>query len=188
MSERDNASGCPPGFLTRAEVARRLGISQSSVRRLEEKLRPVVDEKGWHRFDPRKVQAHLDSSSPALERRKRARSRTPSDAVSPEGDGRHDARLFRLFEANRSHAAVVMETGLPSQVVRRAYLEWRSGYRPPPESKSVDRAAADPAAEEAAEWRWFEEGCRALTADLDESNPVSRPRPRSIPRFRFRQR
>jgi hypothetical protein len=151
-------------------------------------LRPVVDEKGWHRFDPRMVQAHLESSSPAVERRKGARSRPPSDAVSPEWDGRHDARLFRLFEANRAHAAVVMETGLPSQVVRRAYLEWRSGYRPLPESRSVDRAAADPAAEEAADWRWFEEGCRALTADLEESNPVSRPRPRSILRSRFGQR
>jgi hypothetical protein len=178
MSEGNDRPACPPGFLTRAEVARRLRISQSTVRRLEPKLQPVLDEKGWHRFDPRQVQAHLESASPP--ERKRA-TRRSDRAPDPEADddGRHDARLFRLFEANRSHSAVVIETGLPSQVVRRAYLEWRSGYREPPEEEAVDIREAD-AAREAAEWRAFEEGLRVINENLEKTDPLLAQRPRPL--------
>jgi hypothetical protein len=170
MKDGNARPACPPGFLTRAEVARRLRISQSTVRRLEPKLQPVLDEKGWHRFDPRQVQAHLENA-PRPERKRPTRRSDRAANAAAEDDGKHDARLFRLFEENCSHAAVVIETGLPSQVVRRAYLEWRSGYRVLRVPDAVNGSEME-AQREAAEWRAFEEGLRSINADLEKTDPL----------------
>ena len=106
--------------LTRADVADRLGISTSTVRRMEwVQLHPVQDANGVWRFDP----AELDGIAPQA---KRSRSRP----LAPPGDrdvarqGRLAARVFRMFAGNLTLAQIVVATKQPPAVVRALYHEW----------------------------------------------------------------
>lgn len=105
--------------LTRAQVAERLGVSLSSVRRLEwDRLHPDVDDLGVHRFDP----AEVDALGP-VRRRAPPRVRAPEDRERARR-GRLAAKVFRLFARGASLAQVVVATKEPPEVIRALYHEW----------------------------------------------------------------
>src|SRR5688572_14245069 len=93
MSEDVAALGHMGAFtLTRREVAARLGVSVSSVRRMEfDRLHPQEDEHGVLRFDPAELdgipvrEPVLPKGPPSVKARDRAR------------DGKLAARVFRMF-------------------------------------------------------------------------------------------
>jgi hypothetical protein len=158
-----------PQLLTRAEVARKLGVGASTVRRLEGgALQPILGSDGVHRFDAGEVDAYRAVRG-GQRRRKNLPSKASPKTAPVRAEGKHHARAFRLFEAGRSHAEVVIETALPSDLVRQLYVEWRAGYReppaPPPRIGDDDDALR---AREAAEWAEWEAKMHALNADLDQ--------------------
>lgn len=161
-----------PQLLTRAEVARRLGVGASTVRRLEGgALQPIRGNDGVHRFDAGEVDAYRAVRSDG--RRKKSPSSRPAHKTAMIGaEGKHHARAFRLFEAGRSHAEVVIETALPSDLVRQLYVEWRAGYReppaPPPRIEEDDDAIR---AREAAEWAEWERRMQALSSEFETRPP-----------------
>jgi hypothetical protein len=107
--------------LTRAQVAERLGVSLSSVRRLEwDRLRPEVDDRGVHRFDPAEVEA--------IEPRPRAPARAPDPERRAQArKGRLAANAFRMFARHMTLPQIVVATKQPPEVIRELYREWSTG-------------------------------------------------------------
>lgn len=104
--------------LTRREVAERLGVSTSTVRRMEfDRLHPVEDEQGVWRFDP----AELEGIEP---RARRQRAPTSEEARERQREGRIAARVFLLFARNASLARIVVTTKQTPERVRALYHEW----------------------------------------------------------------
>jgi hypothetical protein len=103
--------------LTRVQVAKRLGISTSSVRRLEwDQLHPAVDARGVHRFDPAEVDR--------VARPHRSRiGGAPGRKKSPRR-GRLAAEVFRMFGRHMTLAQIVVATKQPPALVRNLYREW----------------------------------------------------------------
>lgn len=113
--QRHSAAG-----LTRGQVATRLGISTTSVRRLEwEKLPPVQDERGVWRFDPGEV-----ATIAPREDRSGATTRQRSDDERDRKRRGLAARVFLMFARNRSIAEIVVATKQPPDLVRELYREW----------------------------------------------------------------
>ncbi len=123
-------------WLTRKAVATRLGLSVSSVRRLEGiELHPKRDSAGaWH-FDPAEVEAHRA-------RRGAANAAPPGPASGPSSplvrlDGAIAAAIFADLAEGRSPVEIVIERELDPGLValaveqharlERAALETRSG-------------------------------------------------------------
>jgi hypothetical protein len=117
----DGRSGAKSA-LSRREAAARLGISTSSLRRLEDDLllHPQMDEQGTYRFDPDEVAA-LEGRVPIQARGPRA---TPADERDAARAGRIAAKVFRLFARNRSLAEIVIVTKQPPARIRALYHEW----------------------------------------------------------------
>ena len=91
----------PDGKLTRAEVARRLGVSRTTLRRLEGKsLHPVEGPRGIHFFEAREVDA-FEITYRTL------RTRSPADARCDRDEGEDAAEAFALFDQGASAADVV---------------------------------------------------------------------------------
>ena len=104
----------PQHTLTRHDVAARLGVSVSTVRRMElVQLYPVADEHGVWRFDP----ADLEG----LEVRPRPRRAL---ATPPSHEGRLAARTFVLFARGASLREIVVTTRQAPERVRALYHEW----------------------------------------------------------------
>ena len=104
--------------LTRRDVATRLGVSTSSVRRMEfDRLHPVEDERGIWRFDP----AELEGIEP---RAKPERSPISNEARERQREGRLAARTFFMFARHWSLAQIVVATKQPPERVRSLYHEW----------------------------------------------------------------
>ena len=117
--------------LTRAQVAARLGISTSSVRRLEGiELHPVQDARGVWRFDS----AEVARVPPRARQQESLRARGPREV--PTG-GEIAARIFRLFDAGRELSEIVIATRQPPSTVRWLYREWSTGL----EAGEHERAA-----------------------------------------------
>ncbi|MFM2416615.1 MAG: hypothetical protein RL385_1338 [Pseudomonadota bacterium] len=107
--------------LTRSEVAARLGVSVSTVRRLEwDRLHPEIDDLGVHRFDPREVEA----LAPALPPKPATQRPTAASTA-----GRTAARVFRMFERGHDIAAIVIQTNQSPSVVRQLYHEWSTSLQ-----------------------------------------------------------
>lgn len=109
-------------WLTQSQVAARLGISPSSVRRLEwDRLHPEVDERGVHRFDAAEVDA-LDTPR----RRAPAKARRAVDPEARERSrrGRLAAEVFVMFGRRVPLAQIVVTTRQPPDVIRALYQEW----------------------------------------------------------------
>src|SRR5688572_27934012 len=88
--------------LTRLEVATRLGISASSVRRLEGvHLHPVQDDRGVWRFDPAELDRVPQRSTPRRTARLRKRAPTAGEVA---------ARIFRMLESGRELTEIVIAT------------------------------------------------------------------------------
>lgn len=170
----DKRSGA--GWLGRSAVARALGVSVSTVRRLEGTLlHPVHAAGGARRFDPDEVErarAHLGVAVAAVD--------TGFDA---RDDGDLAARLFPLFERGASFADVIGTTRASPESVRALYWEWRQGYRRPAPAPTAARPRAgksdrDPDVGEAdddstfAEW---EREVRALDREQARIERLARP-------------
>src|SRR5688572_9171140 len=101
--------------LTRADVAARLGVSVSSVRRMEfDSLHPVQDGQGVWRFDP----AALEGIA-ALDKRERR-------GVSPQlterrREGKLAAQTFTLFARGASLRQIVIKTKQTPERIRALY-------------------------------------------------------------------
>lgn len=109
--------------LTRTEVAARLGISISSVRRLEyDTLFPSQDSRGVHRFDPAEVDTVVAPTRPR--RARTAPSQAEAQRRAVEKRGRVAARVFRMFARRMSLVQIVVATKAPPDVVRELYREW----------------------------------------------------------------
>jgi hypothetical protein len=118
-----------PGTLTRAQVASRLGVSVSTVRRYEgERLHPRVDQDGVRWFDDREV-ATLAAALANEPRPVRRRN------VEPEPGGRRASRspgeiaadVFERLEQRQSLAEIVIGAQVEPSVVRELFEQWSLG-------------------------------------------------------------
>lgn len=107
--------GLIPGrLLTRGQVARRLGMSLSSVRRMEgEHLKPIVDSRGVHYFEETEIQA-------VFVRVRRARE--PHDE---RADGTLAAAAFTLFRRGADVIAVVKELREAPERIEALFEQWK---------------------------------------------------------------
>jgi hypothetical protein len=100
--------------MTRDQVARRLGVHITTVRRYERKgrLHPKVNDHGVWLFDPEEVERLATTRNVA----------SPSGAVA--------ARVFRALYEGYSLQQIVMEYQLPPALVRGLYAEWKAMETP----------------------------------------------------------
>ncbi len=117
-------------LLTRADVAARLGVSTSTVRRYEgDLLHPQKGPDGVNRFDPQEVAAlamTLLGQRPVKPKAKGARNgdkprmlaRTPGDVA---------AEVFERLEQRQSLAEIVIGVRVAPEVVRDLHREWQRG-------------------------------------------------------------
>jgi hypothetical protein len=100
----------PATTLTRTEVAAALGVSPSTVRRLEgSEIHPIVLADGKHVFDPAEVRAVVESRA--------TRSAGPAT-------GELTARACELFREGKGSIDVIIALRQPFDVV----LEWQRKY------------------------------------------------------------
>jgi DNA-binding transcriptional MerR regulator len=115
--------------LTRGQVAARLGISVSTVRRYEgDKLHPTVDEHEVRWFDEKEVAAlaaTLANSTGA----KRSASTSAAMARAPESRtaGEIAALVFERFEQRQSHAEIVIGLRLEPEIVAHLFEQYCRG-------------------------------------------------------------
>jgi hypothetical protein len=116
-----------PATMTRQAVAKRLGVSMATVRRLEgAQLHPAIGLDGVHRFDPAEVEAVAKTRPsktqmvPSAASAPAAPPRPPSSPVT----GEVAATVFADFDAGRTPGAVVVARQLPPDVVRRLHADW----------------------------------------------------------------
>jgi hypothetical protein len=135
-------------LLTRLQVADRLGVSLSTVRRLERSRLPAVTgADGVHRFDPAAVAelavvvlaAELAADpAPAAPRAKRGREGkaprnapgAPTTRQGPPADlpaGELAGRVFERLEQRQSLAEIVVGLRVPPALVRELHREWQRG-------------------------------------------------------------
>jgi hypothetical protein len=122
-------------MLTRTQVAERLGVSVSAVRRMEGKtLHPVQDGSGRWRF----ASKELGDASAAKPKR---RSLKRSDA------GEMAARVFQALAEGRGLRYIVTRLRVDPAKVRELYSEWQldlaSGERKRREQAQLVSAAKD---------------------------------------------
>lgn len=115
--------------LTRAEVAARLGVSISTVRRYEgSRLHPDVDEDDVRWFDAKAVMdlaAEL-ANDPRREQRRNANATAAS--VEPQREGGELAALvFERLEQRQSLAEIVIGVRVSPDVVRMLFEQWCFG-------------------------------------------------------------
>ena len=115
--------------LTRGEVAERLGISISTVRRFEaqERLHPKVGDDGVHRFDVAEVAALALElvDDPRSRLRQRNADRAP-DAVKLT-PGEEAAQVFERFEQRHTLAEIVIGVRVTPDRVRDLFRQWTHG-------------------------------------------------------------
>lgn len=119
----DGASEAP---LTRAQVAARLDVSISTVRRYEgTRLHPTVDDDEVHRFDPKEVAtlAVELTNEPRI-----AKGRNAAATVTPARS--HDeiaALVFERLEQRQSLAEIVVGVRVAPETVRELFDQWCLG-------------------------------------------------------------
>lgn len=116
-----STSAAIPRRLTRSEVAERLGVSISSVRRLEgDRLHPERGADGTNYFDPAEV-ADLATVLATERRPTKPTSAPPTPKLSA---GEIAARAFECFEQRYSLAEVVIALRVEPKLVRELFHEW----------------------------------------------------------------
>jgi hypothetical protein len=101
-------------LLTRGQVARRLGLSLSTVRRMEGvQLKPIVGERGVRYFEETEIQAVFVRVR---------RTRMPDDE---HADGTLAAAAFTRFRDGADVVAVVEELREPPEKVERLFEHWK---------------------------------------------------------------
>jgi hypothetical protein len=113
-----------PSTLRRGEVAARLGVSPTTVRRLEERgeLHPVVGDGGERLFDPAEVERL--AATRAGEAGSGQVSPPAAPSRSPGNSGDLAARAFALFDSGKLPWEVVVETHEPPEVVAKLHGEY----------------------------------------------------------------
>lgn len=113
-SKQAPATGSPR--VTRAEVAKALGCSIPTVRRMEGTvLHPTEDAEGVHRFDPVEVIQLINDRS--------------ARAVDPSKEGERDARVFEMLDAGRGVREIVTTLRLSVEVALKLSDQWRETGR-----------------------------------------------------------
>jgi hypothetical protein len=111
--------------LTRGQVAKRIGKSVSSVRRMEfTTLNPVADERGIFRFDADEVEGLAKQLEGTASPERRA---APSRATKARKDGLLAARTFTMFSRRWSLPRIVAATKQTPERVRTLYHHWVTG-------------------------------------------------------------
>jgi hypothetical protein len=106
----------PHGKLTRAEVARRLGVSVTTLRRMEgTKLHPTRRSDGVHVFDETEVESVLVTY-------RRVRSRTTR--IGTEVDGAIAAQAFECFDQRVPVAEVVKRLEIAPERAAALQVAW----------------------------------------------------------------
>jgi DNA-binding transcriptional MerR regulator len=112
--------------LTRHDVAKRLGVSISTVRRLEgERLHPLIDGKGVRRFKASDVER--------LAKELEAEQRSPRNAqqavvrAAEMSKGELAALVFERLEQRHSLSEIVIALRIPPEDVRELYHTWLVG-------------------------------------------------------------
>jgi hypothetical protein len=101
-------------LLTRGQVARRLGLSLSTVRRMEGvQLKPIVGDRGVRYFEETEIQTVLVRVR---------RTRMPGDE---RADGTLGAAAFTRFRNGADVVAVVTELREPPEKIERLFADWK---------------------------------------------------------------
>jgi AcrR family transcriptional regulator len=115
---------------TRAEVAARLGVSTSTVRRYEgDKLHPVKGADGVNRFDAKAV---AELAATLLNEREGKPPRKLRNAAAPtreakRTDGEIAADVFARLEQRQSLAEIVIGVRVEPELVRELHRQWQTG-------------------------------------------------------------
>jgi hypothetical protein len=122
-----SGGGDPGSHLTRGEVADRLGVSISTVRRYEgTQLHPTVDEHGVRWFTQVEVTAF--AAKLANERGDKPSHMAGVTSGAPKRTaGELAALAFERFEQRQSLAEIVIGLRIESSVVRALFDEWCLG-------------------------------------------------------------
>jgi hypothetical protein len=114
--------------LTRGQVASRLGVSVSTVRRLEgDRLHPTVDQKDVRWFDEGEVAAlAAELANEAVTKPSRATAATPHTA-DPRSRGDVAALVFDRLEQRQSLAEIVIGLRVEPETVRALFEQWCLG-------------------------------------------------------------
>lgn len=101
-------------FLTRRQVARRLGLSLSTVRRMEGgELKPIIDERGVRYFEATEIQAVF------------VRVRRMRRPDNERADGTLAAAAFTLFQSGADVVAVVKELREAPERIEALFDHWK---------------------------------------------------------------
>ena len=101
-------------LLTRGEVARRLGLSLSTVRRMEGvQLKPIVGERGVRYFEETEIQTVL------------VRVRRTRVPVDERADGTLAAAAFTRFRNGADVVAVVTELRVAPEKIESLFEHWK---------------------------------------------------------------
>lgn len=123
------ADAAQKGRLTRGQVATRLGISISTVRRFEgTRLHPTIDDGDVRWFDSKEVAslaAELVNTSTA--KRKGASTGTTTDVSPARPPGELAALVFERFEQRQSLAEIVIGLRVQPETVRALFDQWSLG-------------------------------------------------------------
>lgn len=112
--------------LTRDDVAKRLGISVSTVRRLEgSRLHPLVTDNGVRRFKPADVEEVAVSLAAKRNTLRNAEKAYVRAAELPKGE--LAALVFERLEQRHSLAEIVIALRVPPEEVRELYHTWLVG-------------------------------------------------------------
>jgi hypothetical protein len=102
--------------LTRAQVAKQLGVSISSVRRMEgRELHPKRLPDGTHVFAEDEIAALVASR--------------PAPPPPPLSEGELAAKLFAMFASGKELRDIVIELKIPPRTVRELFAQWNTELR-----------------------------------------------------------
>lgn len=102
-------------LLRRAEAAKMLDVSVSTLRRMDERLEPFVDEQGVHLYDPRRIEAV----------RATIKQTVTTKMHDPYGiDGEMAASAFEIFEQGRGAVDAVRELRAHPDAIERLFKQW----------------------------------------------------------------
>jgi transposase len=138
------------GWMSRREVAKALGVSETTIRRMEETgaLKPVSVGEGQHRinlFDPKQVEPLKPVAPPAAPSNGAPGSSADppsavpaSEVVAPE----IAAAVFDMFDQGYLRTETAMKLKVPIGVVNKLRSEWEAQHakpRPPPRPRKTPK-------------------------------------------------
>jgi DNA-binding transcriptional MerR regulator len=125
VPKKQGDDGLKTAALTRDDVARRLGVSISTVRRLEgTRLHPAIDVKGIRRFKA----SDVERLAKELEAERSPRNAQQAVVRAAEmSKGELAALVFERLEQRHSLSEIVIALRVPPEDVRELYHTWLVG-------------------------------------------------------------